>query len=691
MPEMSTFLEMEDLQEELLTSPSHTSSSSSYSSPPNLYPFSIDAELWLLAEERIQEILCTIQPAIVSEKKRKEVINYIQRLINGYYGIEVFPFGSVPLKTYLPDGDIDLTVLSHQNVEEDLARFVCKILKNEDQDSKFEIKDVQYVPAQVKIVKCSVQNIPVDISFNQMAGLSALCFLEKVDQLIAKDHLFKRSVILIKAWCYYESRILGAHYGLISTYALEMMVLHIINLFHSSLCGPLAVLHRFLDYYSTFDWDNYCISINGPVAISSLPEIVAETAENDGDELLLSPEFLKKCREIYSVPITALENTGHEFAIKHLNIVDPLKDNNNLGRSVSKGNFHRIRCALSYGAQRLGEILTLPGHCLGMGLEKFFINTLERNGKGLRPDVQVPIHAFGSGKSEAADLSGDYDSYYNGLLYGQCYHDYTLPVTAQFSPPSSPSQIPSRSAWDVLCQYVQGKGNLVYQWGTEVFVPRLPFCHPYASQVQASTFSTDEGEKSRGTGTYIPERTRPPPIEINRPVRARNPESLNHVPVSRLRRKIDKAERLPSRDNLESGRSLNAENGCSLNMENSCSLNLSLEEFPLLPVAKNLPPSATNQQFDQSTDKSTQADDVSSPIVTTIMFGTYEHSLKPSVLPSPPARMKVSGASTTLDTEPGLTIMGRQKQQEPSGSRDELIPMKPYHLRDVNDFPPLSQ
>lgn len=61
----------------------------------------------------------------------------------------MFPFGSVPLKTYLPDGDIDLTVLSHQNVEEDLARFVCKILENEDQDSKFEIKDVQYVPAQV--------------------------------------------------------------------------------------------------------------------------------------------------------------------------------------------------------------------------------------------------------------------------------------------------------------------------------------------------------------------------------------------------------------------------------------------------------------------------------------------------------------------------------------------------------------
>jgi hypothetical protein len=39
----------------------------------------------------------------------------------------------------------------------------------------------------------------------------------QVDRLVGKDHLFKRNIILIKAWCYYESRILGAHYGLIST------------------------------------------------------------------------------------------------------------------------------------------------------------------------------------------------------------------------------------------------------------------------------------------------------------------------------------------------------------------------------------------------------------------------------------------------------------------------------------------
>jgi hypothetical protein len=34
--------------------------------------------------------------------------------------------------------------------------------------------------AQVKIIKCLVDNIAVDISFNQVGGLCTLCFLEEV-------------------------------------------------------------------------------------------------------------------------------------------------------------------------------------------------------------------------------------------------------------------------------------------------------------------------------------------------------------------------------------------------------------------------------------------------------------------------------------------------------------------------------
>ena len=63
----------------------------------------------------------------------------------------------------------------------------------------------------------------------------------QVDRFMGRDHLFKRSVILVKAWCYYESRVLGAPHGLISTYALETLVLYIFHVFHSSLSGPVQV------------------------------------------------------------------------------------------------------------------------------------------------------------------------------------------------------------------------------------------------------------------------------------------------------------------------------------------------------------------------------------------------------------------------------------------------------------------
>ncbi|XP_061368053.1 uncharacterized protein LOC133311053 isoform X2 [Gastrolobium bilobum] len=417
---------MDDIQEQL-SSPSS----------PNQQLLSVDEEIWMMAEERAQEILYTIQPNVISEVNRQEVIDYVQRLIRGYYGAEAFPFGSVPLKTYLPDGDIDLTALTYESTEEDLALAVCRMLEN-GAHSEYEVKDVQHIRAQVQLVKCTVKNIAVDISFNQMAGLYALRFLEQIDELVGKDHLFKRSIILIKAWCYYESRILGAHHGLLSTYAVETLVLYIINRFHSSVRGPLEVLYRFLDYYSTFDWEHHYVSVDGPKALSSLPVII-ETPECERGEFLLNKEFLRNYRDMCSASARAMETVTHEFPIKPMNILDPLRNDNNLGRSVSRGNLHRIRFALSFGARKLKDILTLPEVCMVGEIEKFFVNTLDRNGKGVRPDVQVPVPAFGTGRSEKSDLRGDCDSYYGGLQYAQLLN-YTVPHTALTISPSLPSQ-----------------------------------------------------------------------------------------------------------------------------------------------------------------------------------------------------------------------------------------------------------
>ncbi|GMH26381.1 hypothetical protein Nepgr_028224 [Nepenthes gracilis] len=384
---------MGDLREPNVAVAADSPSPSPSSSPSRPDPFLIGSERWAWAERVTQEIIGWVQPTVMSEERRRAVIDYVQRLIRNSLGCQVFPFGSVPLKTYLPDGDIDLTAFGDFNLEEALVNDVYSVLEAEDRNPAAEctVKDVQYISAEVKLVKCLVQNIVVDISFNQIGGLCTLCFLEQVDHRIGKDHLFKRSIILIKAWCYYESRILGAYHGLISTYALETLVLYIFNLFHSSLDGPLAVLYKFLDYYSKFDWQNFCVSLHGPVHISSLPEIVAEKPENGGGDLLFGGDFLNECVEMFSVPSRGNELSSRAFVQKHLNIVDPLKEHNNLGRSVSKGNFFRIRSAFSLGARKLGQILTKPKENIDEEVQKFFANMLYRHGRGQRRDVQDPL------------------------------------------------------------------------------------------------------------------------------------------------------------------------------------------------------------------------------------------------------------------------------------------------------------
>ncbi|TYH56790.1 hypothetical protein ES332_D08G045500v1 [Gossypium tomentosum] len=347
----------------------------------------LDSERWTKAEERTAELIACIQPNAPSEGRRNAVADYVQRLISKCFPCQVFTFGSVPLKTYLPDGDIDLTAFSKdQNLKDSWAHQVRDMLQNEEkhENAEFRVKEVQYIQAEVKIIKCLVENIVVDISFNQLGGLCTLCFLEEVDLLINQNHLFKRSIILIKAWCYYESRILGAHHGLISTYALETLVLYIFHVFNNSFSGPLEVLYRFLEFFSKFDWENFCVSLWGPVPIRSLPDITAEPPRRDGGDLLLSKYFLDTCSSRYAV---CQENQGQPFVSKYFNVIDPLRLNNNLGRSVSKGNFFRIRSAFSFGAKKLARLLDCPKGDLYYEVNQFFMNTWERHGCGQRPDA----------------------------------------------------------------------------------------------------------------------------------------------------------------------------------------------------------------------------------------------------------------------------------------------------------------
>lgn len=72
-------------------------------------------------------------------------------IFNTVCSFQVLSFGSVPLKTYLPDGDIDLTAFGGLCHEEELAAKVFAVLEREEHNGSahFVVKDVQLIRAEV--------------------------------------------------------------------------------------------------------------------------------------------------------------------------------------------------------------------------------------------------------------------------------------------------------------------------------------------------------------------------------------------------------------------------------------------------------------------------------------------------------------------------------------------------------------
>uniref|UniRef100_A0A7C9E525 Polynucleotide adenylyltransferase n=1 Tax=Opuntia streptacantha TaxID=393608 RepID=A0A7C9E525_OPUST len=651
------FLDMVDVQDLHSQLPLSSRSSSFSSTSSDLHPSSNGANKWMVGENIPEQILSVIQPTAGSEKRRREIIEYIQTLIEDSFGIKVFPFGSVPLKTYLPHGDVDLTAVSPYDPSQGLAAEICNLLQNEEKNNRrIQVRDVLYVPAQVRVVKCTVDDIAVDISFNQTAGLCALCFLEQVDRFIGKDHLFKCSVILIKAWCYYESRILGGFHGLISSYALETLVLHVINHFHSSLHCPLAVLNKFLEYYSTFDWGKYCVAIDGLVSICSLPEIEVRLPQGC-DELLLTNDFLRNSREAFSSFTGVIGSKRAAFPVKFLNILDPLRDDNNLGRSVSKGNFYRIKSALSYGNQKLGDVIILPPEEIRKGLENFFINTLEINGRGRRADVRTPMPAYGARSLETSSADGDSNDLLTGFLYGLWFQDYGMIYPVQ--PIRSASPPVWNNGWTEMGQNMHYDQNMHYSVDES---PPSSIDSPTSCQL-TNPASVEEKRKSRGTGTYIPH--------------------LEHF----LQRDIDfeRNGKDEGRREIKRADSLDCtprEANFSYESGNDHVFNFSVEDFPLLPGSNRI------------AIKISQCDSPKCELVKEILpssdsleFGCFKCSPPTSV--SEPGKQD-SDVSFVLESATGLTSAAEEEQESPSCKRNLVIPVQPLELRDEKEFPPLG-
>jgi hypothetical protein len=188
-------------------------------------------------------LLLWVQATQASEAQRNAIIRFIQRIVGETLTIH----GSFPLKTYLPDSNIDLQYVPSSGesdvtgllrIHESLSRAT---LSPPPTTNDLRIRNVTIFNGMPKVVRSFVGNVAVSVfSSRSSSTIRRLTLFEEVDRILSSyktKHLFKRSVLLVKAWCLYESAGYAAQYGHVPvsvlcpedgglcSYAISLMVL----------------------------------------------------------------------------------------------------------------------------------------------------------------------------------------------------------------------------------------------------------------------------------------------------------------------------------------------------------------------------------------------------------------------------------------------------------------------------------
>ena len=128
------------------------------------------------------------------------------------------------------------------------------------------LSNVNFVnKADPLVIKLKISNTPVDISIGQLGGLFTLDFIQEFAKLIGKNNLLKKSILLLKCWLTFDAALLGSHTANMTTYALYILVIFLLNNFHDELHTPFEVFERFFEYFTDFDWSNKIVTIYGPI------------------------------------------------------------------------------------------------------------------------------------------------------------------------------------------------------------------------------------------------------------------------------------------------------------------------------------------------------------------------------------------------------------------------------------------
>ena len=353
-------------------------------------------------------ILNAIGPTETTEKVRKETLDFIKetitKLLNGLlpgYITYVIPYGSFPVKSYLNCADIDITICfcleknkkMFVDIPPDVIENIIKTIKNEfDNINKVseqeKISDIKIIMADIKLLKCKKDNINIDISVNNFAGLYKIIFINLISEQIKnklnnlniysdstysqnKRNLIRRTFLLIKGWFLYEGKLMGSNIGLMATYTLEILVLYLFNYYYKEINNEFDGFMKFFEIMEKFNWNDEIMSLFGLIKKFYFHQKIESVTKNN--QIINKPFWYLNSKEnneeneinflnikennasllnfnevqnsmFYlnrGIELTYLRNNENIILKanfdKFVNVLDPLNNYNNLGKSI---NFH---------------------------------------------------------------------------------------------------------------------------------------------------------------------------------------------------------------------------------------------------------------------------------------------------------------------------------------------------------------
>ena len=208
-----------------------------------------------------------------------------------YHNTYILPYGSFPMKVYLKNADIDITIILQSKDEKkiimemeiEFINHILKLIKEEFEKYNKNanctlFSELKIIMADVPLLKGKIGNISLDISVNNFSGIYKVILIEYLENQLKngfnrlnlfsdnsfcnnKIQIFRRTLILIKSWCLFEGNLMGSNIGLMASYALEILVIFMFNLYYDKIYNEFDGFEKFFELMDKFEWKEYIISI----------------------------------------------------------------------------------------------------------------------------------------------------------------------------------------------------------------------------------------------------------------------------------------------------------------------------------------------------------------------------------------------------------------------------------------------